>query len=198
MPATDDLSITITAADYGEVMAKLKAFDPKLRTELRKSINKAARTVVTAQRKAIMATNSSGTFGSGHATRAAHALSKSGYTSSGLAQASGAAGKAIGGAGLRSSVARSLRVINRDSSGSSGVRVTAESSRMPAGQQQLPRAMNTGQWRHPVFGNRENWTTQTVSPPNWFYEAGSQQAPAVYQAIREAMAAAIAATGSGP
>lgn len=70
--------------------------------------------------------------------------------------------------GLRRAASRTVQFQIRTAGRSAGIRIKSNSALMPAGQQKLPGHMNTGHWRHPVFGNKETWVTQTVSPPNWF------------------------------
>jgi hypothetical protein len=50
-----------------------------------------------------------------------------------------------------------------------GVSINLKSSRMPPGQGRLPKHMNYGRWRHPVFGHRDaQWVTQTAKEQGWF------------------------------
>lgn len=50
----------------------------------------------------------------------------------------------------------------------------------------LPVYLNTGSWRHPVFGNREKWVTQKVIP-GWFYLPAHEHSAWVREELEKAM-----------
>lgn len=65
-----------------------------------------------------------------------------------------------------------------------GVRVSTQ--RMPSGQKALPLTMNGDKlWRHPVFGNTENWVTQEPHP--YFEEGVAGYGPASLLAVNRAV-----------
>jgi hypothetical protein len=91
--------------------------------------------------------------------------------------------RAIGRSGLRETVARSITITVSTSPRRAAVRIKAAAARMPPDQRRLPRRLNRGKWRHPVFGNKENWVTQT-SEPNWFDGTIKKHAPEVRREIK--------------
>lgn len=180
--------VEVSAKQYAQFSQELKKFSPELRKAMRKRINKAARVIVTAQRKAILGTNSKGEKGAAHASRAAYSLRRAKESVSVL-QASGKIDKAVRNSGLRQSVARSLRVVNKDTGFNYGVRITSESGRMPAGQEKLPKLMNRGTWRHPFYGGKKRYG-QTVTPPDWFDKPIKDNIDDVYREVAAAVAEA--------
>lgn len=77
------------------------------------------------------------------------------------------AAKAEAGAGLRETIARAVAGSISTSSKRTGVGVTwkAAAAKMPNKQRNLPKGFNSPKgWRHPVFGNRENWVAQKGTP----------------------------------
>jgi hypothetical protein len=86
--------------------------------------------------------------------------------------------------GLRGRVARTVKLSVRTSGGGVGVRVSAGPAGTDVGR--LARHMNVGRWRHPVYGNRNAWVTQTM-PPGWFDRATEHAAPKARQEIQDAM-----------
>lgn len=82
---------------------------------------------------------------------------------------------ARGGMGhLGSAAAMSTRQVVKDSgrSGQAGVRLAYQpavmTARVGAGAGDLGWHMDKGSWRHPVYGNRENWAAQGSTIPGWF------------------------------
>lgn len=86
---------------------------------------------------------------------------------------------------LRKRVARTVKLSVRTGGASVGVRITAGTRGTDVGT--LARYMNRGTWRHPVYGNRNAWVTQSV-PPGWFDRPTHQAAPEARRQIGEAMA----------
>lgn len=72
------------------------------------------------------------------------------------------------GRGLRATIARAVRTTAKASGKSASVRVEVNTKLLPEDQRELPWWINAGAWRHPVFGNRETWVQQTVTPKGWF------------------------------
>ena len=65
-----------------------------------------------------------------------------------------------------------------------GVRVSTQ--RMPNGQKSLPLMMEGAKiWRHPVFGDTENWVTQEPHP--YFEEGMAGYGPAALNAVNRAV-----------
>ena len=82
--------------------------------------------------------------------------------------------------GLRQAAALSLAVTVRGTGKRTGVEIRSRKAVMPDGKQKLPRYMDKGSWRHPVYGSK-TWVTQTT-PPGWFLGTGAKMRP---EAVRE-------------
>lgn len=67
---------------------------------------------------------------------------------------------------LRATIAAAIRISVRTGA-SPGARVWIDRSALPPDLRGMPRVMNTGRIRHPVFGNRRRWATQTTTPLWW-------------------------------
>jgi len=78
---------------------------------------------------------------------------------------------------LRDFVARSVQFQARTTKKDPAIRISASRQLMPAGQRGMPRALNNGVWRHPVFGDRERWVTQRVAPGAWFDDPARRDGP---------------------
>lgn len=72
--------------------------------------------------------------------------------------------KGIRSNGVRDAVAQGvgLRISAAKSGGS--VTISASPRRLPANRKAMARLLNTPSWRHPVFGNRDEWVEQTSRP----------------------------------
>lgn len=67
--------------------------------------------------------------------------------------------------GLRASIARGVKSRVQWSGYKFGVRVYIDASGLPQSQRKLPRYLDgQGRWRHPVWGHRDRWASQTGSP----------------------------------
>lgn len=151
-------------AEFRATAAKLKAAgDGRLRREMARNMGKAASPVVTAMQNAVKATSSAGVRGGGGQQRREFTLSRSRSRREAVRR------RAAAGRGLRSTVARTLKTKVSTGARTARVEIRSNVKLMPADQRKLPRHMNTGRWKHPVFSpDRERWTTQTVTPPGWF------------------------------
>lgn len=109
---------------------------------------------------------------SARAARAAHTLRNRKRPSERLKQ------KAYSNSRLRVTVARAVSAKVTTSAASASLRVRAAQRAMPPDQRRLPRYLNRGRWRHPVFGNKRKWVEQ-VAPPAWFDDAAEHQGPIV-------------------
>jgi hypothetical protein len=67
---------------------------------------------------------------------------------------------------LRRTIAGSIRISVR-TTGTVGARVWVDKSLLPPDLKKMPDAINTGRIRHPVYGNRRRWVTQTAAPLWW-------------------------------
>jgi hypothetical protein len=84
--------------------------------------------------------------------------------------------------GLRESIARAtkLQITGR------GVKFHVVSAQLPESQKNLPRLLDSDKgWRHPVFGNREDWVDQKGQP--YFGQTIKRRAPEFRRAIEKAM-----------
>lgn len=85
--------------------------------------------------------------------------------------------RAYEGSGLRDTVARVTSAKTAVSARSASLRVRAAQAKMPHDQRRLPRYLNRGEWRHPVFGG-DVWVTQSTAPA-WFDDAAEAVGPGV-------------------
>lgn len=67
---------------------------------------------------------------------------------------------------LRATIADAIRISVR-TSGRPGATVWVDKGRLPPDLKNMPKVINEGRIRHPVFGNRRRWTSQYASPPWW-------------------------------
>ncbi|MFD4259956.1 hypothetical protein ACFWR9_20645 [Streptomyces sp. NPDC058534] len=68
---------------------------------------------------------------------------------------------------LRSTLAGGIRISVR-AGANPGARIWIDRDRLPADLRSMPWVINDGRVRHPVFGNRRRWTTQSARPPGWW------------------------------
>jgi hypothetical protein len=80
--------------------------------------------------------------------------------------------------GLRQGIADGVHVIVSRSKTSPGVRILSRAK--------LARASNRRSWRHPVFGNRNVWVVETLSP-GWWPATARRHKAAVTRQIHEAL-----------
>lgn len=90
--------------------------------------------------------------------------------------------------GLRDSIARGMRSgVTQSRAKGVEVKVQTSARTMPPGQKNLPRYVNAGKWRHPVFasGNRRkwDWVEQRPDTPGWWEQTGLRAGPAAKSAI---------------
>lgn len=67
---------------------------------------------------------------------------------------------------LRAAIAAAIRISVR-TSGNPGARVFVDKGLLPPDLKNMAQTINTGRIRHPVFGNRRRWSTQTATPLWW-------------------------------
>ncbi|MFF5988137.1 hypothetical protein [Prauserella flavalba] len=149
--------------EFRRTAAKLKAAgNGQLSKRMAKEMRAAAQPAVRDAQTAVKAIKSASTRGGGGQQRREYALSRKRKRTERAKKA------AFEGRGLRSSVARAVGTQVRSGGRSASVRIRVNSRQLPPDQQQLPGYMNTGSWRHPVFGNRNTWVAQTARPKEWF------------------------------
>jgi len=101
------------------------------------------------------------------------------------AAARGLPAKGPKSSGLRRRTANAITTQVRMSGRMAGVNIRIPTSRM-GGLSVLPQRMNAGRWRHPVYGNREVWVTQT-SRAGWFDRTLQMQGPGVRREIKRVL-----------
>ncbi|WP_328920644.1 hypothetical protein OG911_27980 [Streptomyces sp. NBC_00208] len=67
---------------------------------------------------------------------------------------------------MRATLAGAIRISVRTSS-NPGARVWVDKGLLPPDLRNMPQTINTGRWRHPVFGNRRKWAQQNATPLWW-------------------------------
>ncbi|MDF2968361.1 MAG: hypothetical protein K0Q93_2139 [Nocardioidaceae bacterium] len=144
-----------------------------LRRELGKALRKGTAPLVDEARRNVQGLEVRGVRGgaSARAARAARALGKRKRVTDKARM------RAHRGSGLRATVARSVSATVDTGGATARLRVRAAQAKMPPDQRKLPRYLNRGSWRHPVFG-RDPWVEQTA-PPAWFDDAGARKGPQV-------------------
>lgn len=182
----------------GKTLQTLKRTDLALYKSVRSEIRKEAGKIKTAMATAVQGLDVSGARGGGGKARF---LSAARITPANMATMSLTRTQIRRGnkaTSLRSAAARTLAVEVREKPNGSvrtaSVRIRMRSSQMPSDQYKLPKYMNKGKWRHPVFGNTDNWVTQTASPAGWFDETFNRMRPAVAFAIQQAIVTAVNST----
>ncbi|MFI9817573.1 hypothetical protein [Saccharothrix variisporea] len=161
-------------ADFKTVARKLReAGDGQVAKEMGKALKASASPLVEDAQRRVQSLAVAGVRGgaSARAARAAKALGRRKRLTEKAKQ------KAHRGSGLRATVARATSAKVTTGARSATMRVRAAASKMPADQRKLPRYLNTGRWRHPVFGQKDKpWVTQ-VAPPAWFDDAAEAKGP---------------------
>jgi hypothetical protein len=67
---------------------------------------------------------------------------------------------------LRRTIAGAIRISVR-TAGNPGAKVWVDKGRLPPDLKRMPGVLNEGRVRHPVYGNRRRWVTQTATPLWW-------------------------------
>jgi len=181
---------------FGRAMRGLRVRDKAIYDNTRKVMRAEITTIKKAQAAAVQGLDSSGSSGGGSVARASADFIKSAGRDGSRANEKNLA-RAIRRSGLRQTVARGLKTEYRERATSKrpfiGVRVRMSGNSMPAGQGRLPKHMNYGSWRHPVYGNKDAaWAVTTVKPIGWFdatfVKHKAQAAAAIGRAIDAAFA----------
>lgn len=166
-------------ADFYAAVARLKGAPPEIRKKLNAEIRSATKPIERAAKQSVLGIESRGSAGGGRAIRGGYNISKS------------AKAGAKKGTGLRETVARAIQTKITYSGFRTGVRVRVDGTKLPESQRSLPRAMNKGRVRHPVFGDRNVWTNQTFAPPGWFTRVTSEGGAEAIQKIKAAAKKAL-------
>jgi len=173
---TAQLDVQITP-DLGRLSARLKSSDLAggnlMKRELAARLRKVGDKVVEAERAAIQGATVRGVKRGG-----------------GLRVKRG--GSSGHGQGIRSNIANAIMRRNRMTGKEQGVEVRVSKGKMPAGMGKIPFNSNRGSWRHPIFGNRNAWAEQRVSPTYWWTRTAKQQGPAIEAEIKQVIAEFVA------
>lgn len=133
--------------------------DKKLSRELSRSVRKATKPIVSDLKSAIKSLPVSGSRGRGSRSRANYDLNRAKKLTEKNAL------RAAGRAGLRETIARAIRSDLKTSGRSAGVKISVKGQLIPPDQRKLPKNLDSPNgWRHPVFGNRNNWADQKGRP----------------------------------
>jgi hypothetical protein len=161
-----EVVIVVTGTEEFRRLARdLKAAgDGRLARKMRARMRKAAAPMLRAAQSNVAALHSAGARGGGTADRAAFVAGRSRRLTPSVQR------RIMHHSGLRAATARATR-IETNTGSNPGVRLRTNVGQMPASQRKLPVHMNSGKWRHPLYGNREVWVTQTVDPKGWFSNA---------------------------
>ena len=82
---------------------------------------------------------------------------------------------------LRATIASAIRISVRNTGGDAGAKVWVDKGALPADLRRMPRNIDLGEWQHPVFGNRRNWTTSYSSP--WWSHTVRKHEPRMHAAV---------------
>lgn len=174
------IDVTITAGDdFRAAIEKLRKGPKEIRLALNKSVRDATKPAQRKLKDAVLGLDSQSSRGGGGAQRAAHLAARS------------KKGTVRGSTGLRTNIAKGISTKITYSGFRTGVRIRADSQYLPPSQKVLVGDTNRGKVRHPVFGDREVWVTQTFTPKGWFDRTMQIYAPKIIadidKAAREAM-----------
>ncbi len=179
--------VRLEDAGFAEVSRILRrAGEDELRKRMYAEARAVAKPILNDLRSAALALDSSAKSnggGTARAKRTARAVGKAesafGYSDRQIEAADKRGG------GLRQAVARSLRIVARDSGYKVGVRIKTEGNRLPPDQRYLPRGLDSAKgWRHPVFKSGE-WVTQYGNPPGWFLTTAGAHRPDADRRLRK-------------
>lgn len=179
--------VQVSSAQFAALSRALKAAGEgtgkdSLRGQMMAEIRAIAKPILEDQRRAVLALDSRA-VGHQSAKRAAASLKRSKNVDERKAS------RALGRSGLRASVARSLRIVVKDSGFSQqvGVRITSDGSKMPADERYLPRGLDSDKgWRHPVFGGT-GWAQQYGNPSGWFRSTAKAHHPMAQRRIEQVL-----------
>lgn len=208
----------ISGTDLAAVAKWLRAEHPEILKEMRKGLRATAKPILDAERKAVKELTFSTTVdrrvfgvkvgsttkigsGAGGGSGAKARADARGTASLAVAASTGrrlVSAKTVARnrrtSGLRETIARGMRVTYSDRGKEAKVAVKTTSSSMPPGQKNLPRLVNYGRWRHPVFAKpgltRRQWTWvyQHPSRVGWWWQTAEAEIPAAITSVTPTMA----------
>lgn len=166
------------SGDFLRTVARLKGAPPQIKKRLSAEVKSATAPIEKQMKQNILSVQSKGRRGGGGSNRGAYNASQS---------KRGNQGKT----GLRQAIAKGVTRKITYSGYRTGVRIRVDGKYLPEGDRSLIKATNKGQVRHPVFGNRTNWTSQTFTPSGWFdrpaQEMGEEAIRKIEHAARNAL-----------
>jgi hypothetical protein len=181
--------------EWDRAIKALRGADKVIRKELNEAIRAATKPIVQDMQSEITSWDSTATrTGGGAAQRARVHVNRSRNRASATRTAARRLSK--GGFGLRRVIAASIQTKISYSGSRQGVRIRVDSARLGNAARNLPKNIDEGKWRHPVYGNRDVWVTQT-GKPGWFTATAQRHGPAVHQQIQDAMNRALERIGHG-
>lgn len=172
-------------ADFYAAVAKLKGASPEIRKKLNAEVRSATKPIERTAKQAVLDLESKGVKGGGRSQRRDGAQTRMGPLTESQET------KLNERTGLRQTVARAIQTKITYSGRRTGVRVRVDTTKMPENQRKLPKGMNEGKVRHPVFGNKNIWTNQTFSPEGWFTKATREQGTEAVRKIKQAAQRAL-------
>lgn len=217
------LSVEVNRSEfYARLIKEMRGFAPDLEKTLTKRISTAAKPVIDEMRREVRGVKTTATYtgprqtarqrnrpGGGQSAARARADFATRNNTVNLAEATDTGKRAISqrawdrkrekAASLREQVAMGVRLANRKTGGNAGIIIRTSANRLPGDQKALPRAMNKGTWRHPLFGREtlkgkkkpEHWVEQTVKPAGWFSETAKRSVPKMRREVEQALDDAV-------
>lgn len=174
----------VPGSEFKALAARIREVSPEIRKEMNKAARSATAPAEKALKDAVMGITSKGVAGGGGRQRLEHARSRS---KTGKVPASG-------GGGLRRNTAKGITRKITYSGFRVGVQIRSDTKYLPESQHTLPKAMNRGKVRHPAGwgANRGSvWVNQSFSPVGWFDRTMRQYGPKVTAEIDKAARKAL-------
>lgn len=179
-------------ADFKALAARLKAAGKDgaaIRKSLTKELQGELKAVVADVQSSVMAVKTTAkraSHGGGYAQRRRFDASKEYARALKAAKAGRELRPSRGHAkphGLRARIARGVKSRVKWTGYKYGVQVVVDTSGLPRSERRLPKHLNNPKgWRHPVFGNREHWESQTGEP--YFDRAIVKHIPRIRRVVK--------------
>ena len=216
------LSVEVNRSEfYARLIKEMRGFAPDLEKTLTKRISTAAKPVIEEMRREVRGVKTTATYngksktaprarpgGGRSAGRSRADFATRGVTTNYAAAASDGLRvvsqrtwerRRQKATSLREQVAMGVRLSNRKVGSNAGIIIRTSANRLPPEQKVLPRAMNKGTWRHPLFGEEtlrgkkkaQHWVEQTVKPKGWFSETAQRSVPKMRREVERALDDAV-------
>lgn len=161
-----------TGPEWAAAVKRLKSADKVIRRELGKEIRAITKPIVKDMRQEILSMDSKVTGVSG-ASRSRARVSVERSSNRGKARMAAQRRLESKGFGLRKTISQSIQTKISLSGYKQGVRIRVDPAKLGGAARNLPKNVDKGQWRHPVFGDRNVWVTQT-NRPGWFTQVAER------------------------